>query len=804
MSTTVKEMTEEKLVTIQVDGQELKGRPGQMLIEVTDAAGITIPRFCYHKKLSIAANCRMCLVEVVKAPKPLPACATPVADGMQVFTRSPVAIAAQQGTMEFLLINHPLDCPICDQGGECDLQEMSIGYGSSHSEYSETKRVVPDRDIGPLIATEMTRCIHCTRCVRFGEEIAGVRELGATGRGERTRIGTYIAKTVDSEMSGNVIDLCPVGALTSKPFRFTARSWEMTRRPGIAAHDCVGSNIEYLTRRGDVMRVDPRENEEVNECWLSDRDRFSYEGLERDRLLKPRIKKGGRWQDTDWQTALQATVAGLKKVSSELGADALMALLSPSSTTEEAYLLQKLMRGIGSNNIDHRLRQLDFSAQDLEPAAPLLGRSLASLADLKAALLIGSHVRKEQPIVAHRLAKAANKGAAIHFVNGMDYAFNFPVQNQIVANPTAIEEHLAGIAKALLDGKKAPAGVEGLDALLKGRRSSATEKAIAASLKEAGADGSILLGQQALMHPALAHVHALAQAISVLSGATLGVLSDGANSAGASLAGALPHRLAGGVAAPNAGKYTRAMFGAESSAFFLLNVEPDLDGAVPGSYRRAVSKSEFTVALSAYENEYFETRCDVMLPVTPFSETSGTFVNAEGIWQSFAAAVPPKGEARPAWKVLRVLGNLLSIDGFDQVSSEDVLNELKGIVEAQTLNSERDWRCPVGLTPKGDDIWRIASVAPYSVDAVARHAGALQNTADGVNEATASMCAAQARALNVDSSDRVRLHQRDFAGDFVVEVDDRVPAGCIHVPTGAPGSETLEAAFGAVTVEKIS
>ncbi|MBI1194728.1 MAG: NADH-quinone oxidoreductase subunit G [Gammaproteobacteria bacterium] len=797
-------MTQEKLVTISVDGQELKARPGQMLIEVTDAAGITIPRFCYHKKLSIAANCRMCLVEVVRAPKPLPACATPVTDGMQVFTKSPVAIAAQQGTMEFLLINHPLDCPICDQGGECELQELSIGYGSSHSEYSETKRVVPDRDIGPLIATEMTRCIHCTRCVRFGEEIAGVRELGATGRGERTRIGTYIAKTVDSEMSGNVIDLCPVGALTSKPFRFTARAWEMDRRHGIAAHDCVGSNIEYLTRRGEVMRVDPRDNEDLNECWLSDRDRFSYQGLAKGRLLTPRIKKAGRWQNTDWQTALEATVNGLKKAGKDLGADAVMALLSPSSTTEEAYLLQKLVRGIGSNNIDHRLRQMDFSAQDLEPSAPSLGRSLASLGQVKSALLIGSHVRKEQPIVAHRLAAAAKKGAEIHFVNGMNYAFNFPVRSQLVGNPTAIEEHLAGIAKALIDGKKAPAGVEGLDALLKGRRSSAEEKAIAASLKEAGADAAILLGQQALMHPALAHVHALAQAVSVLSGATLGVLSDGANSAGAWLAGAVPHRLAGGAAAPEAGKYTRAMFAAESSAFILLNTEPDLDGAVPGPYRRAISKSEFTVALTAYENEYLETRCDVMLPVTPYAETSGTFVNGEGVWQSFAAAVPPKGEARPAWKVLRVLGNLFSVDGFDQVSSEDVLNELKGVIEAATLTGERGWRCPVGLTPKDDEIWRIASVPAYSVDPVVRRADALQKTADGVAEATAAMCAAQSRALNVGAGDRIRLHQHDYAGEFVVEVDDRVPAGCIHVPAGAPGSDTLETAFGAVTVEKIS
>ncbi|HHH35636.1 MAG TPA: NADH dehydrogenase (quinone) subunit G, partial [Gammaproteobacteria bacterium] len=449
MSATVDDIQQD-LLNIEIDGRPLKARRGQMVIEVADAAGIDIPRFCYHKKLSIAANCRMCLVEVEKVPKPLPACATPVTEGMKVYTRSPRAIEAQRGTMEFLLINHPLDCPICDQGGECDLQEISIGYGRDHSEYGETKRVVPDKDIGPLIATEMTRCIHCTRCVRFGDEIAGVRELGATGRGENTRIGTYIEKAVSSELSGNVIDLCPVGALTSKPFRFTARAWEMEDRDSIAAHDCIGSNLRVKVRRGEVMRVDPRENEEVNECWLSDRDRFSYQGVNSsERLAQPMIRRDGQWETVDWSTALEFTARGLREVVAREGGDALGALVSPNATLEEMYLLQKLVRGLGSPHVDHRLRQQDYAADDHMPLFPSLGVALADLERLDAALLVGSHVRKEQPLAALRLRKAALAGGAVMFINPVAYEFNFPVHSNVAGSPAAMECHLAGVAKAL-------------------------------------------------------------------------------------------------------------------------------------------------------------------------------------------------------------------------------------------------------------------------------------------------------------------------------------------------------------------
>ena len=421
------------ILNIEVDGKLLQARRGQMLIEVTDANDIYIPRFCYHKKLTVAANCRMCLIEVEKAPKPLPACSTPVMEGMKVQTRSKLAIEAQKSVMEFLLINHPLDCPICDQGGECELQDLAIGYGEGVSRYQESKRIVMDKNIGPLIQTDMTRCIHCTRCVRFGEEIAGLREMGSVGRGERMEISTYIEKSVSSELSGNIIDICPVGALTSKPFRFSARAWEMVQRESIAPHDSVGSNVQLHIKDDRVMRVIPAENEAINEVWISDRDRFSYEGMySDDRLQTPMIKQNGNWQETDWETALEFVGKNLDKILSSYGSDQLGGLISPASTLEELYLFQKLLRALGSNNIDSRLRQNDFAQQDADPAFPYLGQSIASLEDLDAVLMIGSNIRKEQPMINHRLRKASLKGADVMMINSVDYEINYDVSEQII------------------------------------------------------------------------------------------------------------------------------------------------------------------------------------------------------------------------------------------------------------------------------------------------------------------------------------------------------------------------------------
>jgi len=529
------------MADIEINGKPIKARDGAMVIEAADEAGITIPRFCYHEKLSVAASCRMCLVEVEKAPKPLPACATPVTDGMKVWTNSPRALAAQKNVMEFLLINHPLDCPICDQGGECDLQDIAVGYGNDVSRFAEIKRVVKEKDIGPLIATDFTRCIHCTRCVRFGQEIAGIRELGATGRGEHMEIGTYVEKSVSSELSGNIIDICPVGSLTSKPFRFTARPWELTDCATIAPHDCVGSNLVLQTRRNRVMRALPRRNEAVNEVWISDRDRFSYIGLNStDRLQAPMVKEGGEWREADWNTALERVVKGVRKVVDSHGPEQLGALVSPSATLEEMYLLQKLVRGLGCANIDHRLRQSDFSDQDLLPAFPWLGQSIEELERVDAALLVGSNVRKEQPMLGHRLRKAALAGASVMVVNPVDFPFNFPVSERLIGGPEQMVRALAAIAKALLDitGETPP---EGLAALLENLSVGDTELAMAERLKTAE-NATVLLGAQALGCRQLSALRALSALIARLSGARFGVLPEGANSTGAWLAGVVPHR----------------------------------------------------------------------------------------------------------------------------------------------------------------------------------------------------------------------------------------------------------------------
>jgi NADH-quinone oxidoreductase subunit G len=636
----------EELVNIEVNGMPLKARKGSMLIESTDAAGIAIPRFCYHKKLSIAANCRMCLVEVEKAPKPLPACATPVVEGMKVFTESPKARAAQKGTMEFLLINHPLDCPICDQGGECELQDLALSYGGDVSRFAERKRVVPDKDIGPLIATEMTRCIHCTRCVRFGEEIAGLREMGAVGRGEHTEIGTYVSKAVASELSGNVIDLCPVGALTAKPSRYKGRSWEFVQHAAIAPHDSVGSNIFIHTLRGQVMRVVPRENETVNETWISDRDRFGYEGIySDDRLAKPLLNG----VETEWEPALEAVATGLKQVISEHGPDAVGALASPTATVEELYLLQKLARGLGISNIDHRLRQADFSDQDTAPAFPWLGQGLVELEKVKSALLIGSNVRMEQPLAGHRLRKAALNGSRIMFINPRDFEFRFPVAAKINTDPAAMVAVLAGVAHVVaeLKGEALPASLAALVPATLGE----AEHVIASNLLN-NAPATILLGNLAVSHPAFAQLRVLAGLIAQRCRASFGYLSEAANSAGAWLAGAVPHRLPGGKAAPTTGLDARAMLETPRQAYILLGTEPELDCWDGASALNAMQAAKLVISLSPYAAAVSKRYANIILPVGTFAETSGTYVNAEGSWQSFQGAAKPFAAARPAWKVL--------------------------------------------------------------------------------------------------------------------------------------------------------
>ena len=703
-------------VTIEVDGKPVDARRGQMIIEVTDTAGAYVPRFCYHEKLSIAANCRMCLVEVEKAPKPLPACATPVADGMKVSTKSPYAIAAQKATMEFLLINHPLDCPICDQGGECELQDLAMGYGRDVSRYNDRKRVVKDKDLGPLVSTDMTRCIHCTRCVRFSQEIEGLQELGTIGRAEDMQIGTYIEKSVDHELSANIIDLCPVGALNNKPYRYSARAWEMEQREAVSPHDCVGSNMFAHVLRGTVKRIVPRENEAINETWIADRDRFSYEGIySDDRLARPRVKRDGQWEDIEWEPALQLLAEKLLAADG----DRIGILASSNATLEEAYLLAKTAARAGTSNVDHRLRRRDFSDQDNDPLQPWLGCEIANIEACSAILVAGSNVRREVPIIAHRLRKAALGGAEVSFVNDQAYEYLFDVHAYLTDGLVA---ELAGIARAAAVKGKLPAPVT---EICKGVKATDGQKAVAESLM-AAEDAVVLLGQLAGRHPAWSAIRALAAAICELTGARLGVLSDGANSAGAHLAGLLPHREIGGKPRTATGKSVQEMLDSALDVTLLFGIEPDADIAGGDAAVRKLGGHGFVVALTPFASAALERCADLLLPIGTFAETSGTYVNCEGRWQSFAGFANPVGEARPGWKVLRVLGNLLGADGFDYLSSEDVRKEcesaLGGIEPDNKYVADNVLPKPNGGVP--DDL----DVPMYAVDSVVRRAAALQLT----------------------------------------------------------------------------
>ena len=833
-------MTDDTL-GIEIDGRACRARKGQMVIEVADANAIPIPRFCYHHKLTVAANCRMCLVEVERAPKPLPACATPVAEGMKVFTRSKTARAAQKSVMEFLLINHPLDCPICDQGGECELQDVAMGYGRDVSRFNERKRAVEDKDLGPLIATDMTRCIHCTRCVRFGEEVAGMPELGATGRGEDMEIGTFIAGSVDSELSGNVIDLCPVGALTSKPFRFRARAWEMAQRDGVAPHDAVGSNIHLHVRRGRVMRVVPRANEAINEVWLSDRDRFGYEGLySEDRVRAPMVRRGGVWREVSWEEALDAAAAGLREAVSSSGGAALGALASASCTVEELYLFQRLVRGLGSANVDHRVRQRDFSDQDAAPVHPSIGMGLEDLERLDAALLIGSCARKEHPIVNHRLRKASLAGAAVTYLDVMAHDLNLAPAARLVVPPPALAGVLAAVtvAAARLAGRKP----EGLGALAGGigdgfggigsvggmgagprrlRRADTGQAAaerIARALADAGRS-AILLGPQAINHRDAAALRGLAACLADLTGATLGTLDEGANPAGAWVAGALPHRGPRGTAVEPQGLDARAMIEAGLDAWFLMGLEPELDCADGARACEALDRARFVVSIATFRSEAMSEYAHVILPAAAFAETEGTFVNLSGTWQSFGAAVPPYADARPVWRVLRVLGNLLDLPGFEQETIEDVRASLGGpavgggsaaaggslAAEGPVAAGCPGWTLPRSLPKPAEGVegvFRIAPVPMHAVDALVRRSKPLQATKDA-EFAGVGLSPATIERLGLVDGEPAVVRQNGSSVTLRVVADRRVPDDCAYLPAGVAAAAALDVGDGSVAIAKL-
>jgi NADH-quinone oxidoreductase subunit G len=691
-----------------------------MVMHAAEKAGTYIPHFCYHKKLSIAANCRMCLVEVEKAPKPMPACATPVTQGMIVRTKSDRAIAAQKSVMEFLLINHPLDCPICDQGGECQLQDLAVGYGGSSSRYEEEKRVVFHKEVGPLISMEeMSRCIHCTRCVRFGQEVAGAMELGMSHRGEHAEIETFLGQTIDSELSGNMIDICPVGALTSKPFRYHARTWELSRRKSVAAHDSSGANLIVQVKNNQVMRVVPLENEDVNECWIADRERFSYEALNgADRLTRPMLKQGDEWKEVDWQTALEYVANGLRNIQRDHGANSIGALVSPHSTVEELYLAGALMRGLGSDNIDHRLRNAEFAAAE---GVRTLGTSIASLSRLQRVLVVGSNLRKDHPLFALRVRHAVRHGAQLNVITtpaafSHADAWAMPVAQAVLSDASGWAQALADVAVAIAAEKGVAAPVS-LSTTSGAGTASAQAQAIAKSLI-GGERKAVLLGNAAAHAANASSLLALANWIAEQTGATVGYLTEAANTVGAQWVGAQPQI---------GGKHAGQMLAGGLKAAILLNTEPEFDSAAGAAAAQTLGQAEMVVTLSPFKaNMAFS---DVLLPIAPFTETSGSFVNAEGRLQSFHAVVKPLAETRPAWKVLRVLANLLDVPGVAFETSQDVLAR----ATAKPMAASNATRAAITLTATTTT---PVSASIYQLDGIVRRAPSLQLTADARQEVT--------------------------------------------------------------------
>ena len=778
------------MLEIEIDGKQAQVPAGSTIMDAAQLLGAYIPHFCYHKKLSIAANCRMCLVQVEKAPKPLPACATPVTNGMKVFTHSELAVKAQKGVMEFLLINHPLDCPICDQGGECQLQDLAVGYGGGASRYQEEKRVVFHKDVGPLVSMqEMSRCIHCTRCVRFGQEIAGIMEFGMASRNMHSEIQTFVGRTVDSELSGNMIDLCPVGALTSKPFRYSARSWELSRRRSVSPHDSLGANLTVQIKGNSVMRVLPRENEEINECWISDKERFSYEALNSpERLTKPMIRVDGALREVEWNVALDYVSHALKDIAQNHGGESIAALASPHSTLEELYLLQKLTRGLGSGSIDFRPRRRDFTSDGKLAGIPWLGLKLSEIKELDSALVVGSFLRKDHPLFAQRLRQLGKKWNKVSLIS---VTADDPLVNlhaQVTVSPVDLTSALAAVLKAaaLLKGAAVLSGLESVEP-------SASCKSIAASLLE-GEKRAIFLGNIAEQHPQATQLHALAFELAKLTGATFGFIGEAANSVGGYVAKALPSKL-------NAYE----MFVQPRKAYVLLGVEPELDCHNPKQAVAALKQAALVVMLSPFKSSAALEYTDALLPITPFSETSGTFVNTEGRVQSFNGVVRPQGDSRPGWKVLRVLGNVLALPGFDYDSSEQVRDEIvpTGSVFVAGLDSGINGPGAVNLAASATApaLQRIADVPINFADPLARRSPALQQTHDAIAPC-ARMNAATLKQHGLSAGAQVRVKQEQGETLLMAVTDETIPGSCVRVATAHASTAALGDMFGAITVER--
>ena len=768
------------MVEIEIDGKAVEIQQGSMVMDAAKKLGTHIPHFCYHKKLSIAANCRMCLVEVEKAPKPLPACATPVTPGMKVHTHSEKAVAAQKSVMEFLLINHPLDCPICDQGGECQLQDLAVGYGKTTSRYSEEKRVVFHKNVGPLISMEeMSRCIHCTRCVRFGQEIAGVMELGMLNRGEHSEITSFVGKSVDSELSGNMIDLCPVGALTSKPFRYSARTWELGRKRSVSPHDSLGSNVVLQTKANQVLRTVPLENEAINECWISDKDRFAYEGLNgADRLKKPMVKQDNRWIETDWEAALDYVSRSLNSIKADHGSDAIAALAHPMASVEELHLLRKVLGGLGSQNIETRLRQQDVSGA---AKAPWLGMKIAEVGQLQRAFFIGSFLRKDQPLLAARVRAATKRGLKVTRLGASSEDWLMPVAASAQVAPSNWPAELAGVATAVAQAKgiNAPSNAS----------VSANAKAIADSLLS-GERKAVFLGAAAMAHPQFAQLHAYAQFIAINTDATLGFLPEGGNSVGAHVVQAVSSTGVEGVLAK------------DLKAVVLLGLEPSADLANPQAAKATLAKAGTVIAMTAFDSPELREVADVLLPIAPYSETSGSYINAEGTLQSVQAAVRPLGEARPAWKVLRVLGNLLNLDNFYFNSSEEVLAEAVPTNFATQL-SNTTTTAPAVTSLFTPAVERLADVAIHSSDAIVRRAPALQLTQDAKRAVKLGVPSSLFMQLGLKEGDAVKVSQSGLTVTMPATEEKTLADGVVRLSAATSVSAQLGSMFGLLTVERV-
>ncbi len=783
------------MVSIEVDGIPMDVPKGSMIIEATDRAGIEVPRFCYHRKLSIAANCRMCLVDVEKAPKPLPACATPVMEGMKVYTASRRAMDAQHGVMEFLLINHPLDCPICDQGGECELQDQAMGYGRSVSRFIERKRVVKDKNVGPLVQTEMTRCIHCTRCVRFLEEIAGTAEMGGSGRGDRLEIGTCVENSIDSELSGNIIDLCPVGALTNKPFRFAARAWELLARPSVAAHDGVGSCIYHHTLRGKILRSVPRENEATNETWLSDRDRYSHTGLyAEDRVLSPQVKENGEWQSVSWDDAFTRTIKILRKQLEQHGPDQLSVLMSPSCSSEEYFLAQDLVRKLGSNNIDHRLREQDFSDDGASPAALEFARKISAIETSDAVLLLACNPMQEAPILGHRLRQAWRNGARISVVNPLDWTFTFETSLDAVVAPQLMISKLAALAAAVeqVTSSQAP---DALRSILDSAAGNQNHDKLAKRLHDAE-NGLVMLGQFGMSHPDAAWLRALAGYIAEATGSALNILRHGGNPVGAWLAGAVPHLAPGGSTLP-AGKNVVQMLENAGKCMLLWDFEPDFDVDNPLQAMTSLRATEKVIAVTSFASDSIKEIADVILPLAPVAESGGSLINFNGDAMSFSVAGKTSGDARPGWKILRRLGNELGLDGFDQLDLEQVQTSMATAIQT----SEAIGSNGVLQTPDyADGLYRIGELPMYSIDALCRRSAALQQTAQAQSEFL-GLNQADAKRMGLKDGSQAKVRQGENELELEVRISDKVPVGGVWLRSATRSTRELKQAVAPVVVE---